>query len=199
MALKAFCLSESGAICLSKGLDEGAINILIQCGLRDRFPAECMNWENGVTEAHKLREEKVNQMKANLREELDSKSAQLEDRLRQSIVDSTVNTFPYEPFVTEKYVWLMLFSSTVHHASLSSALLYGQSVPEAADVAQNSTETTISKFLDKIVHTSFRLQEEECTKLIEQEASNDENKVITHLQTDFIHQIEQYSQAESNL
>lgn len=93
------CLSESGAVRLSESLDGDAIDILIQCGLQDRFPGECNGLKKSVEEARKLREGNARQMEADLKEKLESKSAQLEDLLRQSIVDSIVNKFPYVAFV----------------------------------------------------------------------------------------------------
>jgi hypothetical protein len=96
-----FCLSESGAIRFSRSLDEDAIDILIQCGLQERFPEVCNAWKNSVEQARKLREGKIKQMEVDLKEELESKSAQLRDLLRQSIVDSIVNKFPYVKFVAQ--------------------------------------------------------------------------------------------------
>jgi hypothetical protein len=96
-----FALSESGAIRLSKSLDEDAIDILIQCGLQERFPKECNTWKSSVDEAVKLREGKVKQLEADLKQELEGKSAQLEVLLRQSIVDSIVDIFPCVVFVAQ--------------------------------------------------------------------------------------------------
>lgn len=104
LCLKFWGCSESGAISLNKNLDLDAIDLLIQCGLQRRFPAESETFKNLLGEARKAHEDKIRQMQAGIREEVDSRSEELRELFREAIVDNIVNAFPYGASMAPKIV-----------------------------------------------------------------------------------------------
>lgn len=71
-------------------------------------------------------------------------------------------------------------------------------VVDTENAVRNHFDTTIPKLLEKLVHTAFHIQLEECGKQIKREASSDAERDIARLRNDFMRQIERSSQSESN-
>jgi hypothetical protein len=75
-------------------LDENAVQALVDCGLKDRFPEEYNTWVERKEEARKVLEVSLKREEVAINEKLADESAQLEELLRNAIVDAMITTFP---------------------------------------------------------------------------------------------------------
>jgi hypothetical protein len=70
------------------------MEILVKCGLQNRFPVECDTWVKRRQEARRNLEAEIKEKEAAFKDKLADKSAQLEEVLREAIVDRMVTMFP---------------------------------------------------------------------------------------------------------
>jgi hypothetical protein len=80
-------------------LGENAIQALVECGLRDRFPAECHIRVQRIEEVRKKLAAEIEKKKAAIMARLDDESAQLKKILREAIVKEVMSIFPCVIFV----------------------------------------------------------------------------------------------------
>jgi hypothetical protein len=95
-------VSKSGGLRFDRNMDEGAINMLIRYSLLERFPAECEAWNQRKEGTRKALQREENMIKENLIHS----SEELQNILREAIVDEIVKIFPYvslEAFYVGKY------------------------------------------------------------------------------------------------
>lgn len=112
--------SESGAIRLASDLDENALQALIKCGLRDRFPVGCNTWIERTAEVRRKLEADIAKAEADNKQKLSDESAQLEELLCEAIVAAMITTYPCVADVMFTLaVILTSFSRTLSHRSLS--------------------------------------------------------------------------------
>jgi hypothetical protein len=95
MDLYEFDSSMSGAIRLDHGLDENTMQVLVECGLQDRFPTECNTWAQCTEEARRNSAAGIKKEEAAVKEKLAGASGQLEILLREAIVNEVTSRFPY--------------------------------------------------------------------------------------------------------
>jgi hypothetical protein len=101
------------------GLDEDAIEALVECGLRDRFPEECNTWAEQKTEVSRKLKADIEKAEADTKLKLSDESAQLEELLREAIVATMVTEFPcVADAVSTVAVILRSFSRTLSRQSL---------------------------------------------------------------------------------
>jgi hypothetical protein len=80
-------------------LDENAIEVLVKYGLQDRFPVECNTWVERKQETRRNMEAEIKKKEIGLKEKLAGESPQLEEVLREAVVDTMVTTFPCVVFL----------------------------------------------------------------------------------------------------
>jgi hypothetical protein len=71
-------------------------------------------------------------------------------------------------------------------------------VADTKNFAQSYLNITISKLLKKLVHNALHVQQEECTKHLQRDASSQTEKDIHRLRMELIRKIEELSLSESN-
>jgi hypothetical protein len=72
-----------------------------------------------------------------------------------------------------------------------------KAVADTENIAHSFFDATISKLLKKLVHGVLRIQQEDCSKQIQREASSQVGKDIDRFRTEFLRGIEELSQSES--
>jgi cytochrome c biogenesis protein ResB len=67
---------------------------LVKCGLQDRFPEEYKTWIQSKAESQRNMEAEVKKREETVKADLAAESTQLEESLREAIVDAIITTFP---------------------------------------------------------------------------------------------------------
>lgn len=86
---------------------------------------------------------------------------------------------------------LRLQDELVDDETLNSAVI------DTKNMAQRHFEAAIPKLLKKVVHGALHIQQEDCVKQIQREASSQLEKDIEYFRRDFIRAIEERSESES--
>jgi hypothetical protein len=76
-------------------MGDEALNALVDCGLRERFPEECKQWIQRKDEAHRVYKADISTEATQIENKLQRGSPQLERVLQEAIVDAIIETFPY--------------------------------------------------------------------------------------------------------
>ena len=86
--------SKSGAIRLNDNLDENAIQALVTCGLKDRFPEQYHTWVQRKDESRRNLDAEIKKGEAAVNEQLADQPVQLEKSLCEAIVKAVLAVFP---------------------------------------------------------------------------------------------------------
>ncbi|KAL6309202.1 hypothetical protein BKA93DRAFT_724346 [Sparassis latifolia] len=84
----------SGAICISPQLDDKAIELLLNGGLKERFPHESRNWSQCRERARQEVEAEVKEQEATIKKRFDSDSERLKCTLRGVVSRALQDTYP---------------------------------------------------------------------------------------------------------
>jgi hypothetical protein len=80
---------------LSRDLDDGAVSLLINNGLKDRFPAACDAWKLNNIKSKETTEKAIVEKKRQVDEDLRNSKSQLEDTLSREITRRIMEAYPY--------------------------------------------------------------------------------------------------------
>jgi len=76
-------------------MDGASLELLVECGLRHRFPEECKQWNERKIDIHQVFETDIKQEATQIENRLQANFSQLERLLHEAIVDAIIRPFPY--------------------------------------------------------------------------------------------------------
>lgn len=88
----------SDYLCISESLDDRGLNVLVNAGLRKRFPTECGNWtrESIAVEAQ-CKKKRGNELRK-MKEKLDKEEDGLAATIHEAVVDEVLKLYPCVSF-----------------------------------------------------------------------------------------------------
>ena len=94
-SLKLTLLRSKYSIELSQDLDDTAVSLLIESGLKNRFSIACATWESQNSESKEITRRSIVERKKSADEELRRDQPLLEDILAREIIRRILEAYPY--------------------------------------------------------------------------------------------------------
>ena len=96
---------------LGEGLDDVEVSLLIENGLKNRFPVACDTWKSQTSKSEETLRKQIAEKKKRVDEELDNDRPLLEDTLTREVARRIWEAYPYvSPFLIYIYSGILMSS-----------------------------------------------------------------------------------------